>query len=222
MAVHKLTAKEPPGYRFLNRGNRAEIYLYGPIGSSWFSDDGVTARRVAADLKAAGTPKTIDVRINSEGGDVFEGQTIYTLLSQNDANIVVHIDGLAASAASFIAMAGNEIVISEGAYVMIHNARGGAWGQAEDLRKIATLLETVNGTISDIYVARTGNEIDQVKAWMDEEKWFTGKEALDAGFADKVIENLKVAACVTKPDQFKNLPSALRPNRAIAARLMGR
>lgn len=219
MSVHKIPAKAPGGYRMIARGNRGEIYLYGVIGDSWFGD-GVSAKQFAADLKALGAVKTIDLRINSEGGDVFQGQTMYSLLTQHEAKVIVHIDGLAASAASFVAMAGNEIEIAEGAFVMIHNARGGMWGEADDLRKYADLIETVNGTIRDIYVARTKNETKKVKDWMDAETWFTGKEAVDAGFANRVVENLKVAASVSKPDQYRHLPAALRPRRALAARMI--
>jgi len=100
MTVKNLaSAKAPGGYRFAARGSdRAEVYLYGQIGESWFGD-GISAKRFADDLKAVPNAKTIDVRINSEGGDVFDGKAIYTLLLQHKANVVVWVDGLAASAA---------------------------------------------------------------------------------------------------------------------------
>lgn len=213
----KGTGKAPPGYRMAKRGSdRAEVYLYGVIGQDWFGD-GITAKRFADDLKALGKGiKTIDLRINSEGGDVFAGKAMYSLLVEHEAKIVVHIDGLAASAASFIAMAGEEINIAEGAFVMIHEAWTVAIGGADDMRRTAGLLETVNETIVEVYVARTKNKTDDVKKWMSDETWMTGKEAVKKGFADKVVDNLKVAASVRDPSKFKHLPAALQPNRAKA------
>lgn len=213
--------QKPSGYRMAKRGDtKAEIYLYGVIGGDWFGE-GVTAKQFADDLKALGKVDQIDLRINSEGGNVFDGKTMYSLLVEHKANVTVHVDGLAASAASFIAMAGNEILIAEGAFMMIHQAWGIEIGNADDMRRYADLLETVDGTIVDVYVARTKNSEDKVKKWMKDETWFTAKEAVDVGFASKMVENLKVAASIklSDPDRYKHLPAALRPNtvRANAA-----
>lgn len=205
------------GYKVVAKGaDAAEIYIYGVIGGDWFGE-GITAKMVADDLKALGKVNTIDVRINSEGGDVFQGKAIYSLLVENRAKINVKIDGLAASAASFIAMAGNNIEIAEGAFVMIHDAYGVSFGRAEEMRKYADLLDTVNATIYDVYASRTKQSIDKIKKWMKDETWFTAKEAVTNGFADTMTENLKVAASVQHPDWFKKLPSALLPRRAAAA-----
>lgn len=209
-------AKTPGGYRFSARSSdRAEVYLYGQIGESWFGD-GISAKRFADDLKAVPNVKTIDVRINSEGGDVFDGKAIYTLLLQHKANVVVWVDGLAASAASFIAMAGNEINISEGGFMMVHNAWTVAAGNSEDLRRTADLLESVSTSIRDTYTARTKRSTDEVQNWMDAETWFTGAQAVEFGFADKMVENLKAAASVRDPGRFKNCPTELYPRRAAA------
>jgi ATP-dependent Clp protease protease subunit len=209
-------AKTPGGYRFSARSSdRAEVYLYGQIGESWFGD-GISAKRFADDLKAVPNVKTIDVRINSEGGDVFDGKAIYTLLLQHKANVVVWVDGLAASAASFIAMAGNEINISEGGFMMVHNAWTVAAGNSEDLRRTADLLESVSTSIRDTYTARTKRSTDEVQNWMDAETWFTGAQAVEFGFADKMVENLKAAASVRDPGRFKNCPTELFPRRAAA------
>jgi ATP-dependent Clp protease protease subunit len=203
------------GYRMLAKGDRGEIYLYGVIGGDWFGE-GVTAKQFADDLKKLGNVKTIDVRINSEGGDVFAGKAMYALLVEHKATVIVHIDGLAASAASFIAMAGNTIEIAEGAFVMIHNSWGFCVGGAEDMRRQADLLETVNGTIVDVYAARTKQDREKIKTWMDEETWMTAKEAVANGFADKQVDNLKVAASIADPSRYKRLPAALQPKRAAA------
>lgn len=220
--VRQFTAKpasKSSGYKMVNRGNdRGEIYLYGTIGMDWFGE-GISAKTFADDLKKLGNVKTIDLRIQSEGGDVFAGKAMYSLLVEHEATIVTHIDGLAASAASFIAMAGKEIRISEGAFVMIHNAWTWAVGGADDMRRTADLLDTVNATIRDVYAARTKNTDKKIKEWMDAETWMTGKDAVANGFADSVVENMKVAASIRDPDRFKHLPAALRPShiRANAA-----
>jgi ATP-dependent Clp protease protease subunit len=223
MTMSKVVPLKKPagasGYRVINRGNdRAEIYLYGIIGADWFGE-GVTAKKFADDLKALGSVKTIDLRINSEGGSVFDGKAMYSLLVEHKAKVISHIDGLAASAASFIAMAGDEIEIAEGGFVMIHNAWMFAMGDAKELRRTADLLDTVNGTILDVYVARTKGDKGAIAKMMDEETWMTAAESVKHGFADKMVENLKVAACVDHPDRFKKLPAALKPNalRASAA-----
>ncbi|MFA7279805.1 MAG: head maturation protease, ClpP-related [Sterolibacterium sp.] len=216
MSIKNLTrAKAAGGYRFSARGSdRAEIYLYGVIGQDWFGD-GISAKQLSEDLKKVPNAKTIDVRINSEGGDVFDGKAMYSLLQQHKARIVVHIDGLAASAASFIAMVGDEINISEGAFVMVHNAWTFAIGNSDDLRRKADLLDSVSGSIGETYAARTKQTSDKIKQWMDDETWFTGAEAVENGFADKMVENLKVAACVSGC-KFRNTPSILLPRRAAA------
>jgi len=207
--------------RVIAKGGTGEIYLYGPIGQDWFGE-GNSAKQFADDLKKLNNVSTIDVRINSEGGDVFAGKAMYTLLTQHKAKIVVHIDGLAASAASFIAMAGNEIEIAESAFVMIHDAFGAQYGRAKDMRAFADLLDATNQSIVDIYAARTKSAADKIAKWMDAETWFSAKDAIKNGFADRVCENMKVAASISDPTMFKNLPAALRPNRVKAEAAIAR
>lgn len=210
---------KPSGYRVIAKGSdSADIYVYGVIGTDWFGD-GVSAKQVADDLKALGKVKTIDLRINSEGGSVFEAKAMYSLFNEHSAKIVVHIDGLAASAASFLAMVGDEIEIAEGAFVMIHNAYMFAMGDARAMRQAAEMLDTVNNTIIDVYAGRTKGDRAKIAQMMDDETWMTGAEAVKNGFADRMVENLKVAASVAHPDRYKNMPAALKPNarRANAA-----
>lgn len=209
-------------YRMLNKGNdRGEVWLYGIIGMDWFGD-GVTAKQFADDLKKLGKVQTIDLRINSDGGVVTDARAIYNLLVEHPATVITHIDGIAASAASFVAMAGKEIEIAEGGFVMIHNARGVTIGEAEDHRRMAGVLDQVNQTIVDTYAARTKQEPKKLKKWMDEETWFTGKEAVANGFADRIVENMKVAASLQHSSMFKNLPIVLRTNRAAAVAALDR
>lgn len=197
------------GYSMKAKGkSEAELILYGDIGESWFG--GVSAKQVADDLKAIGDVSTINVRINSAGGDVFDGLTIYRRLVDHKARIVVFIDGLAASIASVIAMAGEEINMGESAQLMIHNAWGVAIGNADDMRTMGNLLDTTSASIRDVYVARTANTGEKVKKWMDEETWFTAAEAMDAGFVTSVVENLRMAAKFDPAlHKFKNAPAEL-------------
>lgn len=200
-----------PGYSFKAKGTEAEIFLYGDIGGGgWFSE-GVTAKQFADDLKAAGKVDTIQLHINSAGGDVFDGLTIYRLLVDHKARIVVNIDGLAASIASVIAMAGSEIKMSESGFLMIHNAWGIAIGNADDMRTTAELLDKVTGSIRDVYVARTGKSGEAIKSWMDAETWFSAQEALDNGFVTAISDNKRLAARIdpAKHRGLKHLPASL-------------
>lgn len=228
MAVKLLKAgdRKPAGYKVQAKGDRGEIYLYDIIGSSWFG--GISAKQFSADLKALGSVSTIDVRINSDGGDVFEGRTMYTLLAEHKARVVVHVDGLAASIASLIAMAGNEIRMADGSFMMLHNPWGVTIGDAADHRVRAELLDTIAATMRQTYAVRSKKDEGDVKKWMDAETWFTASEAKDVGLADIVAEPMKAAAAVRdiiaaadgrkveSHTRFKNIPAALRPNRAAA------
>lgn len=217
--------KTPNRYRMLAKagGTRAEIYLYGDIGASFWSE-GITAKQFKDDLKALGDKVTdLDVHINSGGGDVFEGRTIYNLLLQHKAKKTVYVDALAASIASLIAMAGDEIVMGDGAFIMIHNAWGVAVGNAAEMQRVKDLLDSVSGTLIDTYAKRTKMPRDEIVALMDAETWMPAAEAVDRGFADKMVEPTKVAAAVISyPQAFKNVPKQLQPNRAKAVAAMER
>lgn len=213
--------RDAPGYRMENRGNdRGEIYLYGIIGVSkdnFFGIDGISAKDFADDLKKLGAVKSIDLRINSDGGIVDDARAIYNLLVSHGATVNTHIDGIAASAASFVAMAGRTIDIAEGGFVMIHNARGGVFGTADDLRNMAKVFDDYNQSIRNTYQHRTGIADKQLKAWMDDETWFTAEDAKKNGFVDSIIENVRAVACASRLSlNYRNLPAALRPNRAAA------
>ncbi len=213
--IERLRSRATGSYRMAKRGERGEIFIYGPIGSSFF-EEAVSAKQFARDLRGLKDVKAIDLRINSEGGDVFDAQAIYTLLQEHDAAITVHVDGVAASAASFIAMAGDRIKISESAWIMIHNAWTIALGDGDEFRRMADLLDNVNATIRDKYVARTGQTPETVAEMMTAETWMNGPEAVEQGFADEMVENLRVAAAIRDPSRFHNLPAALRPRRVAA------
>jgi ATP-dependent Clp endopeptidase proteolytic subunit ClpP len=162
-----------------------EIDVYDVIGDSWLGD-AVTAKSVRASLKGAKNAKTITLRVNSAGGDVFDGFAIYNLLSEHGARVVAHVDALAASMASVIIMAADEIQIAPSGMVMVHNPWTMAMGDAEDLRAGAELLDKLRGQIADAYVARTGLDLAEVHALMDAETWMTAAEAKERGFVDVV------------------------------------
>lgn len=201
-----------------NKDTAAEIFIFDEIGY-W----GITAADFAKSLKDIDA-KTINVRINSPGGSVFDGFAIYNALVQKDAEIVVIVDGWAASIASVIMCAGDVIKIGEAAQVMIHEPWGIVIGSAADMRMEADVLDGLESAIVDIYEARTGADRDDLTAWVKAETWFKGSAAVEAGFADEVIplktkkkdeEQDSAAPASRLPTEFfdqvfKNLPDELR------------
>lgn len=179
----------------VNAAGDAELLIYDDIGESWFG--GITAKMVDADLKAAKSAKKITVRINSQGGDVFEAFAIYNQLKNHPAKIAVSIEGLAASSASVIAMAGDTIDMAESSWMMIHDPWTVALGNAADMRAAADLLDQMSGTIRNIYTDRTGLPTADVQAMMRDETWIDAYTALEKGFATSMNPNLKVAAHVS-------------------------
>ncbi|MGE0845829.1 MAG: head maturation protease, ClpP-related [Flavobacteriaceae bacterium] len=160
------------------------ISIYETIGEDWWSGGGFTAKRMAAALRTIGA-SDVTVNINSPGGDVFEGFTIYNLLAEHPAKVTVNVMGIAASAASVIAMAGDEIRMGLGTFMMVHNAWGLVIGNRHDLAGVAGTLEKIDGAIADIYEARSGLPRKDIAALMDAETYLTAKEAVDKGFADE-------------------------------------
>jgi ATP-dependent protease ClpP protease subunit len=164
-----------------------ELLVYEEIGQNWWSDAGVTAATVAKAIKDAGAFDSISLRINSPGGSAFEGVAIFNLLRSQGKPIEVFVDGIAASAASVIAMAGDTINIGVGAMLMIHNAMWGVFGDAQALRKGADVIDNISVTIGGIYVQRTKNDAETVKTLMDAETWMGADEAIKQGFADQLM-----------------------------------
>lgn len=166
--------------------NDNTIGIYDPIGYDYWDDSGVTAKRISAALRSLDGADVV-VNINSPGGDVFEGLAIYNLLREYKGHVTVRVLGVAASAASFIAMAADEIQIARAGFFMIHNAWTGLWGDRNDLRETADFLEQIDDTIADIYHVRSGLSMDELKADMDKERWINGRDAIDSGFADAFL-----------------------------------
>ena len=191
-------------FKAKDNGRAGELFLYGEIaGESWYSDD-VTPAMFQRELAALGEIDSLDVYINSPGGDAFAGITIYNILHRHKAEVTVTIDGLAASAASIVAMAGDVIRMPENATMMIHNAWTFAAGNAEELRHTADELEQLDQQMAGLYAARAGISEEEAAALMEAETWMDGKAAQEMGFADEVVENKKAAACADREKWFKN------------------
>ncbi len=192
------------------------VYLYDEI--SWW---GISAEEFVKDLKAITTP-IINLHINSPGGAVFDGTAIYNALKQHKSKIIVYIDGLAASIASIVAMAGVEIIMGESAFLMIHKPFSIVIGTAEDMRAEADLLDKVSETISKIYQNKSGKDEKEIKDLMAAETWFTAEEALEAGFIDKIYEDKKeeteAKATMFDLSVFAHVPDVLSTSKKTTKR----
>lgn len=174
-----------------------DVYLYDEVGSY-----GVSAKDFVEDIKLL-KGKDIYLHINCVGGEVFDGMAIYNTLKKYKGKVVAYVEGIAASMGSVIPLAADEIIMSENSLYMIHNAWGGAMGEAKDMRKTATLLDKLSSEIANIYSKKTNLPLSQIEEMMDEETWFNSEEALQYGFIDRISDAVMVAAKydITK---FKN------------------
>lgn len=190
------------------------ITIYDMIGEDPWSGGGFTARRMNAALRSIGA-KDITVKINSPGGNVFEGFAILNELRQHKAKVTVEIMGIAASAASYIAMAGDEVRMGLGSMLMIHRAWGVVIGNRNDLEAAAETLSQIDGAQVDIYEDRTGLKRVEIEAYMDAETFFTAKEAVAKGFADSIMD--KQAAAGTERATLRPEVTAKRRLDALLA-----
>lgn len=199
------------GFHVNLKDDGAEILLYGPIGASWF-EDGISAKEVAEKVKSLDV-KNLTVRINSDGGDVFEGVAIYNAIRRHKAKTTTAVDGLAASAASVVMLAGDERQVASNALIMIHDPWMMSIGNADELRKAADTLEAIRGTAINTYASRTSLTADEASEYMLAETWFDADEALEHGFATEVTGELKVAAsCNQERWKYRNTPKHLLKN----------
>ena len=177
-----LVAGRNDWYRIENRAGseEADVYIFDEIG--YF---GVTAKDFTAELRNVNA-KTINLHLNTPGGDVFDGIAIFNALKNHSATVNVHVDGLAASAGSFIAMAGDKVIMEPHSKMMIHEAFGLAIGNAEDMTKMAERLDATSQNIASIYSERAGQDADYWRAQMKAETWYTDQQAVDAGLADEI------------------------------------
>lgn len=179
-------------WNFLDNGDTAELQLFGTIQSEedWWSDDCVTYRNFINELNGLGDKKSINVVIHSIGGDVFAANAIYSALAMNKAKITGTIIGICASAATIVLMACDSRRIAKNAILMAHNPSVSLWGsyQADDLLKLAEVTNQVKKSIVAAYMERLDKTEEEINQLMDEESWYVGQEAVDAGFCDSVIE----------------------------------
>ncbi|HHY1719493.1 TPA: head maturation protease, ClpP-related, partial [Escherichia coli] len=169
----------------------ADIYIYDEIGF-W----GVTAKQFVSDMNALGDITHINLHINSPGGDVFEGIAIFNALKNHGAAITVYVDGVAASMASLIAMAGDTVIMPENAFMMIHKPWGISGGDAEKMRTYAERLDKLESVMVPVYAQKTGKTTDEIAAMLADETWMSGAECLAHGFADQVTPAVKAMACI--------------------------
>lgn len=185
--------------------NEVEISIFDEIGA-W----GVNAKDFIAALKPH-KGKNLTCLINSPGGSVFDALAMYNVLRANGGTVTTKVLGVAASAASLVAMAGDKIIMPENTFMMIHNPWAFAAGNAEELRDFADTLDTIGSSLTKTYVARTGLPEEEVKALLDNETWLTAEEALAKGFATEIEASLKIAASYDVdrfPDNIKALFAA--------------
>ena len=202
----------------MKAGERIALF-YEDIGN--YRGAGLSASQFQKDIAALGAVEKITVNLSSPGGDPFEATAIYNTLRSHGAVIIMNIDGLAASAASIVAMAGDTINIAENGTMMIHEASGLTYGKAEDHRRVAAALEKVNGSMITTYLRRSKLDEETIVALMAAETWMNADEAIEYGLADQLTESLAIAAHVDLSRfKYKNAPEAAAvPGRLSSALL---
>lgn len=187
------------------------INIFGVIGEDFWTGDGWTAKRVSGLLRYIGADQDVVVNINSPGGDMFEGLAIYNLLREHRGKVTTQVLGVAASAASVVAVGGDEVKIARAGFFMIHNAWAMIAGNRHQLREFADTLEPFDKAMSDIYSARTGSDIEEMAELMDNESWIGGSDAVDQGFADSLLASDEVGH-----DKGESASAAAQLDRALA------
>lgn len=179
------TKKVPFQFKNELKNGKHVLTLSGNVRKKYWSDDDViNAKDVRETLDAVS--EDIVIKLNSPGGDVFEGIEIYNYLKDHPSNITVEVTGVAASAATFIVAGADEVIMNIGTSLMIHEASTFTWGNKSDIQKTLNALETIDESILSIYSEKTGQSNEQLEEWMNEEKWFTADEAVEFGFANSV------------------------------------
>jgi len=216
MALNTARGDTPAGRRPLADAKRSEekliidgeLVLYGTVGASWWDDErAFSAKEVVEAL--ASLKGDITVRLNSGGGSAWDGVAIHNALKARKSKVKIVVDGVAASAASVILMAGDEIVCPANASIMIHNASTLAWGNKDEIEKTRAMLEKLDGQMAELYADRTGLEADDIAALMDAETWMTGTEAVEKGFADTTSDEPPAEASAFAYTLYRNAPAHL-------------
>lgn len=212
-------ADAAPWYEIRNHSTdeeTTEVFIYEVIGYDWWSDSGVIAHEFVRDFAAITTPKIL-VRVNSPGGSVFDGVAIYNGIRSHPSEVTVRIEGIAASAASFIAMAGDRILMAPHSTMMIHDPWSGVVGNASDMRAEADVLDKLGNTLASIYAERAhgprGGQRGDRDYWRKQmlaETWYDDREAVDAGLADDIDDTAPVAQNRHDLSAYRNVPEHLR------------
>lgn len=198
-----------------------DIYAYGTIGSAgWWDDDGFTAGDMREALDGA-AGDDVTVHVNSGGGDVFDATTMAALVTQYrlrhpGATVTTVVEGLAASAASYLGLTAGEVVIYPGAMMMVHDPSGGCYGQAQDMRRMADSLDAVRDSIAGLYADKAGTPADEWVEHMAAETWYTAAEAVEAGLADRVADGAKAVTASVDPRIRAEWRHAPEPYREVA------
>lgn len=203
------------GIRAAEGSSDNSISIYDVIGADPWTGNGMTAKRVSGALRAIGN-KDVVVNINSPGGDLFEGIAIYNVLRAHEAKVTVRVMALAASAASVIAMAGDEVQIARTGFFMVHNAWVMAMGNRHDLKEVADWLEPFDQAMADLYAARTGMSVKEAAKLMDKETWIGGAEAVDLGFADNFVPADQVSEDAAARAASKDMLAVRRVDALLA------
>ena len=186
--MRRIHTKKPVFSAALQSDGTLELLVYEEIGENYWTGGGVTAKTVKQQIDQAGPFTRLSVRINSPGGDAFEGVAIHNLLRAQKKPVDTVVDGIAASAASIIAMAGDTITMGNNAMLMIHNAWCSCTGYADDMRKTADTLDKVSASVAQTYIDRSGLSAADVKELMDSESWLSASECIDKGLATTIAE----------------------------------
>lgn len=214
---------DPPvagSIKIQKKNDTVEIMLYDQIGLDWMTGEGVTAKDFNAAIEDAGS-RDIVVRINSPGGDVWDGLAIHNMLRSAKGNVTTVVEGLAASAASIVAMAGDDVAIYPSAQLMIHSAWTIAMGNSSDFREVADVLDKIDGTLAEIYSTKTGRPSEEFKQIMSKDSYYTASESLELGLVNRVVdvdkkEEVEAFACDRKyySHAARRRELALRKNRS--------
>ena len=204
-------------FQVKNEAGRATVYIYGTIGADWWSPEDENRAKEFSQTLDELSPKPLDIRIDSTGGDVYEGFAIASAIQRYEGDTHAYIDGIAASAASYIALMADRVTMNDYAMIMIHNAWCLTVGNRDELRGTADRLEALDDTIAGIIAARSVLDLDAVKEAMRAETWYTGDDALAAGMCDEVIvtdERIAASLDESVACRFRNVPEKLRLDEA--------
>jgi len=199
-----------------NESSKAEIFIYDEIGGYE-----VNANTFIGQLEALEGIEQIDLRISSPGGSIVEGNVIFNAIKRHPANVTVYIDGMAASMASVIAMAGDEVLMADNALLMIHNPWTVSIGDSEQLRKDADLMDKMKSAIINAY-SRSNYSTEELEELMDSTTWFTADEAFEAGFIDGTVEGLKAAATLSEMETIAKQAGATLPVEKIVSSIVAK